>query len=58
MTKLTSAIAAAVGTFGTGLITAASDGGVAANEWYVMAGAALVAAAGVYGYRARTTVDS
>lgn len=53
MTKLTNAIAVAAGTFGTGLVTAASDGGVVADEWYVMIGAAIAAAAGVYGYRAR-----
>jgi len=33
---------ASIGAFGTGLIAAASDGGVVSNEWYVIIGGTLV----------------
>ena len=48
MKPVAKAIASAVSAFGTGLITAASDGGVAANEWYVIIGGTLVAGAAVF----------
>lgn len=48
MGTLAKAIAAAVGAFGTGLITAASDSGIDTNEWWVILGGTLVAGAAVW----------
>lgn len=47
---VTKAVAAAIGSFGTGLITAASDGGIVQNEWWVILGGTLVATAAVWGF--------
>lgn len=43
MTTIAKAIAAAVVAAGTGITTAAIDGGIAANEWWVILGGTLVA---------------
>lgn len=48
MTNFAKAIAAAVTAFGTGLITAAAEGGITSSEWYIIAGGTLVAGAAVY----------
>ena len=48
MSKFTKALAGFIGTFGSGLVTAAADGGVVASEWYTIVGGALVVGAGVY----------
>jgi hypothetical protein len=42
------AIAGLVTAFGTGLITAATEGGISSGEWYAIIGGALVAGAAVW----------
>ena len=48
MKLIAKCIAGAVTAFGTGLITAASDGGIVSGEWYVIVGGTLVAGAAVW----------
>ncbi len=46
--QILKAIAGLATAFGTGLITAAQDGGVTDGEWYAIAGGALVAGFAVW----------
>jgi hypothetical protein len=46
--EVAKAIAGAVTAFGTGLMTAATDGHVTSGEWYAIAGGALVAFGAVW----------
>ena len=46
--KVAKAIAGAVTAFGTGLITAATDGGISSSEWWVIIGGTLVGGAAVW----------
>lgn len=48
MATIMKAVAAAITAFGTGLTTAAVDGGIDANEWWVIIGGTLVAAGSVW----------
>lgn len=48
LAQIAKAIAGAITAFGTGLIAAASDGGVVGSEWYAIVGGALVAGAAVW----------
>ena len=48
MKQITKAIAAAVGAFGTGLVSAATAGDVTTNAWLVILGGTLIAGAATY----------
>lgn len=48
LAQVLKAVAGAVTAFGTGLMTAATDGGIASGEWYAIVGGALVAGAAVW----------
>jgi hypothetical protein len=48
MKQVAKAIAGAVTALGTGIITAASEGGIVTNEWWVILGGTLVAGAAVW----------
>ncbi len=48
LAQIAKAIAGLVTAFGTGLMTAATDGGVSSGEWYAIIGGALVAGAAVW----------
>ncbi len=48
LAQIAKAIAGLVTAFGTGLITAAQDGGITSGEWYAIVGGALVAGAAVW----------
>jgi hypothetical protein len=48
MNQIAKAIAGAITAAGTGIITAASDGGIVLNEWWTILGGTLVAGAAVW----------
>lgn len=48
MSKVAKAIAAAIVAAGTGITTAAVDGGITSGEWWVILGGTLVAGGSVY----------
>lgn len=48
MKSVAKAIASAVIAFGTGIVTAATDGGISNGEWWVILGGTLIAGATVW----------
>lgn len=48
MKSIAKALASAVTAFGTGIATAATDGGIIDHEWWVILGGTLVAMAAVW----------